>query len=90
MLNLYANESIKNENSLKYLTESYAIFDLLLIILPDISVNSNLNNYDIFLLFLKKLKLVITFSILGVLFNIYCIIASRTFFQFTLYFVYKN
>lgn len=73
-------ESIKNENSLKDLTgSSYAVFSILLNMLPNVGINSNLTNNNKLLLFLMKLKLGVTFSALGVLFNIHRTTASRIF-----------
>jgi len=58
---------------------SYAIFNILLNKLPDVGINSNLTNNNKLLLFLINLKLGVTFSALGVLFNIYRTTASRIF-----------
>lgn len=73
---------INNENSIKDLTGcSNAVFDLLFKMLPDANINSSLKNHNQLLLFLMKIKLGITFSALGVLFNIHRTTVSRIFFN---------
>jgi len=83
-------ESINSELSLKDLTgTSYAVFNMLVNMLPDTSGNSTLNNYNKLLLFLMKIKLGVSFSAIGVMFKIHRTTVSRIFF-YILYILSKK
>lgn len=75
-------ESINSELSLKDLTgTTYAVFNMLVNMLPGTGVNSTLNNYNKLLLFLMKIKLGVSFSAIGVMFKIHRTTVSRIFFN---------